>query len=88
MSFEILDRFFVFLGRSFRLEGAEIPSLAGFGIFLPRIQSVLAGLKFSDHEVNTLYPSARNLASRLSDFKIISGHVGLRTFRDARAFTA
>jgi hypothetical protein len=35
MSLEILNRLFVFLGRSFRLEGAEIPAFACFRILLP-----------------------------------------------------
>ena len=40
---------FVFLGRSFRLKSAEVPSLPGLRILLPRIQSIAGGFKFPDH---------------------------------------
>ena len=40
LSFEVLHRFFVFLGRGFRFERAEVAAFAGLRIFLSRIQSV------------------------------------------------
>src|SRR5215467_7107943 len=39
----------MFLRRSFRLERAEISSFPSFRIFLARIQTILAGVQFSDH---------------------------------------
>ncbi len=48
-SFKVLHGSFVFLGCSFRLKGAEIPSLSSLRILLPRIQSIAAGFKFPDH---------------------------------------
>lgn len=32
------------------IERAEIPALAGFGVFLRRIQTILTGFEFSDHK--------------------------------------
>jgi hypothetical protein len=49
MPLKVLHGSFVFLGRSFRLKGAEIPSLPSLRILLPRIQSIAAGFKFPDH---------------------------------------
>src|SRR5438128_10513305 len=49
MPFEILHRSFAILGCTSRLECAQIPSLPRLRIFLPRIQSIAAGFKFSDH---------------------------------------
>jgi hypothetical protein len=49
MPFKVLHRSFVFLRRSFCFECAQIPSLAGLRIRLPRIQSIATRLKFSDH---------------------------------------
>jgi len=40
---------FVFLGRSFRLKSAEIPSLPSLRILLPRVQPIFTRLKPSDH---------------------------------------
>ena len=47
---EILNGAFVFLRRSLCLEGAEISSFARLGIFLARIQSILVGFEFPDHD--------------------------------------
>src|SRR5579872_4078658 len=47
--FEILDRFFVRLGCPPAGEGPQIAALSGFGIFLPRVQTILAGFEFSNH---------------------------------------
>jgi len=47
--FEILDRALVSFGCFSRREGSEIASASGLGIFLARVQAVLAGLEFSDH---------------------------------------
>ena len=55
---EILNCLLVFLGRSFRLECAEISSFTRFRILLSRVQPILTGLQFSDHEVNCLCPRA------------------------------
>ena len=48
LPFEILHRFFVFLGGGFGLEGAEVSTFASLGIFLPRIEPI-AALNFSNH---------------------------------------
>ncbi len=40
----------MFVRRSLGIECAEISSFPGFRIFLARIQPVLAGFKFSDHD--------------------------------------
>ena len=49
MPFEILNRAFVFLRCSLRVEGAEISSFADPRIFLARVEPILAGLQFSNH---------------------------------------
>src|ERR1700733_14848024 len=49
MSFEKLHRALVFLRGRFARKRAEIPPLAGFGIFLARVQSKFSALEFSDH---------------------------------------
>jgi hypothetical protein len=46
---EELDRFFVVLRSVPGLEAAEVPPLPRLGIFLPRIEPILAGLELSDH---------------------------------------
>jgi len=38
LPFEILHRFFVFLGGGFGLEGAQVSPRPGLRIFLPRIE--------------------------------------------------
>jgi len=48
--FEILHRFFVFLGGGLGFEGAEISTFAGLRILLSRIQPV-TGFNFSNHGV-------------------------------------
>jgi len=48
LPFEILDGFFVLLGRGFGLERAEVPTLPGLRIFLSRIQTVTR-FQFPDH---------------------------------------
>ena|SRR6266436_8765540 len=48
LPFEILHRFFVFLGGGFGFERAEVSMFAGLGIFLPRIEAI-AALNFSNH---------------------------------------
>jgi hypothetical protein len=50
MPFEILNRAFVFLRCCLALESAEIFSFARSRIFLARIQPILAGFQFSNHE--------------------------------------
>jgi hypothetical protein len=49
VTFEILDRPFVLLGRAARFERAQVPPPARPGIFLPRIQPVTTSLEFSNH---------------------------------------
>jgi hypothetical protein len=51
MMFEVLHRAFVSLCGFFRAECAEVAPSAGFGVLFARIQPVLSGLKFSDHEM-------------------------------------
>jgi hypothetical protein len=46
---KILHVPFMFAGGGEGFEGAEIAALAGFGIFLARIQAITAGWKFADH---------------------------------------
>jgi len=48
LPFEILDGFFVLLGRGFGLERDEVSTFPGLGIFLPRIQTVTR-FQFPDH---------------------------------------
>src|SRR5437667_2938735 len=50
MSLKILHRFFVPLRRCQCLERAQISSLAGLGVLLPRVQSVSTRFQFSDHK--------------------------------------
>jgi hypothetical protein len=49
MPFEILNRAFVFLCRSFAIKRAEIFPFARSWIFLWGIQPILAGLHFPNH---------------------------------------
>ena len=46
---EVLHRFFMLLRRRARLECSEISAFSRRRILLPRIQTITAGLKFSDH---------------------------------------
>src|SRR6476620_10739558 len=52
MPLEVLHGAFMLFRRCARLEGTEIPPLAGLRIYLAGIEPVLAGLQFSDHDVS------------------------------------
>ena len=70
LPFEILHRFFVFLGGGFGLERAEVPTFPGLRIFLSRIQTV-TGFQFPDHA--DFVPRGRGtptLPSRISTLRI------------------
>ncbi len=47
--FKVLNGSFVFLGRSFCFERAQVPSLSRPRVLLLRIQTIAARPKFSDH---------------------------------------
>jgi hypothetical protein len=47
--FEELHGALMLLGRRARLEGAEVPALAGFWILLSGVESVFPGLELADH---------------------------------------
>jgi hypothetical protein len=47
--FKVLNGSFVFLGRTFCFERAQVPSLSRPRILLSRIQTIAARPKFSDH---------------------------------------
>ena len=49
MAFEILNGALVFLSRSLAVERAKIFSFARSRIFLARIQAILAGFQFPNH---------------------------------------
>jgi len=49
MMFEVLNRLLVSLRSFLCAECAEVAPMAGFGIFLARVQSVLPGFQFSNH---------------------------------------
>ena len=49
VTLEILHRSLMLLGRRPRLEGAEVPALAGLRILLARVQTILACLQFPNH---------------------------------------
>ena len=51
MVLKVLHRTLVCLGGLSGSERAKVPSTAGLGIFLTRIQPVLAGLQFSNHKI-------------------------------------
>ena len=72
MPFKVLHGFFVFLRRSFRVERAQISSLASLWILLPRIQSITAGFKFPDHNDFSTVRGTRTqiLLSRVSTLKL------------------
>ena len=53
MPLEILNGAFVLRRRSLCLERAEIFSFPRLRIFLLRVQSILAGFQFPDHEYST-----------------------------------
>jgi hypothetical protein len=48
-AFEILNRSFVPFRRQARSERSQIAAFAGFWIFLPRVKTIAAGLKFPNH---------------------------------------
>src|SRR5207237_727080 len=54
---------FVLLGRPTRLERAQIFSLARLGILLARVQPVLAGLQFSNHEGKSICDETRRMTT-------------------------
>jgi len=49
MSLEVLHCAFMLFSRLPRVEGAEVPPFSRFGISLARVQTVLSGSQFSDH---------------------------------------
>lgn len=49
MVLEVLHRLFVGFGGMPAGEGSEIAALSSLGIFLARVQTVLAGLEFANH---------------------------------------
>jgi hypothetical protein len=49
VSFEVLDGPLVLFGRGPGTKRAEIPALAGFGVWLARVQPILTGFQFADH---------------------------------------
>jgi hypothetical protein len=51
---EELDRALVLFGLLARGERAQVAALAGPGVDLPRIQSVLARLEFAYHDLSAL----------------------------------
>src|SRR5260370_14016877 len=55
VSFEVLHRTLVLLGRGARLEGTEAAALAGLRIGLARIEAVSARRKIADHGVLPRY---------------------------------
>src|ERR1051326_2838721 len=61
---EELHRTLVLLGFFHRAEGAQVSSLAGFRIDLARVEAVLAGFEFADHDVLQKSRGARLLAPR------------------------
>jgi hypothetical protein len=48
---EVLDSAFVFFGCLPRIEGAEVSTLAGLRVYLPRIKPILAGFQFPYHAI-------------------------------------
>jgi hypothetical protein len=56
---EILHGAFVFLGGGARGEGSEVVALAGFGIFLARVEPVFAGFELADHRKENSHARAR-----------------------------
>ena len=83
MPFKVLNRSFVFLGRRARLKGAEIPSLAGLRILLPRIQSIAAGLKFPDH-VEFSFTNQKSVFHQRADLRTRIKSAASRTKSSAR----
>jgi hypothetical protein len=70
VALEILNRFFVLLGRVSRGERAEVPTLAGFGVFLARVQTIFTSVQFPNHKrILPFVFSQRDFSpSFLSDF--------------------
>jgi hypothetical protein len=60
VALEILNRFFVLLGRVSRGERAEVPTLASFGVFLARVQTIFASFQFPNHKriLRSYFPGA------------------------------
>jgi hypothetical protein len=65
LPFEILNRLFVFLRGSLRVERPEISPFSCLRIFLLRIQPIFAGFQFPDHVVflRTVRPTQILLAA-------------------------
>src|SRR6266480_2444917 len=72
MPFKVLHCSFMFPRRSFGFERAQIPSLAGLRILLPRIESITARLKFPDHVDSPVLrrTPTQILPSRVSTLKL------------------
>ena len=51
MPLEVLHGALVRFGLLARSEGSEVALLAGFGIFLARVQTVFTGLQFANHKL-------------------------------------
>ena len=77
----------MFLGRRSRFERAQILAFAGFGIFLSRIEAVLAGFEFSNHD-ESCTASVLPRAARLIHRKWENALMGARGYRGARLFNA
>jgi len=63
MPLKVLHLPLMFLGRGAGGEGAEIAALAGAGILLPRVKSILAGSEFANH--NDLQTNSEAVGLRL-----------------------
>jgi len=71
MMLEVLHGFFVGLGCLPGGKGSEIATLSGFGIFLPRVQTILAGFEFPNHW-NLLHDRESITASLLYEYGRLS----------------
>jgi hypothetical protein len=51
MPLEVLHFAFMFLGTLKRIESAQVPAFAGFGVRFARVQAVFTGFEFADHSI-------------------------------------
>ena len=59
LTLEVLNRALMFFGGRASLEGAEVSALARARVFLPRIETILAGFQFTNHARSAILTNDR-----------------------------
>jgi hypothetical protein len=63
LSLEVLDSALVLFRGGSGLEGAQVAPLARFGVFLPRVEAILTGSKFTNHPVTSCMTTPRQVSA-------------------------